>query len=220
MARRGNGEGGIRQKKNGFWGARITLDGKAHSFSAPTRAAAAKKLVAFQHDRDIGKPPSVDSGEKVERYLREWLEVKRGTLRSPRTWDRYEEYVRLHLVPTLGKVALAKLTPQQVQHLQAQKLASGLSSTTVHHIRAVLHTALRDALRLGLVPRNVSELVDAPRMHRQEMKVWTAGQTRTFLTAVSGDRLAALYTLAFRRACGKANCSACAGRMWTSRGPR
>jgi integrase len=47
-----------------------------------------------------------------------------------------------------------------------------------------------------LVPRNVSELVDAPQMHRQEMKVWTARQTRTFLTAVSGVRLAALYTLA------------------------
>src|SRR6266849_3137257 len=32
------------------------------------------------------------------------------------------QYVRLHIKPTLGKVSLVKLTPQQLQTLYAQKL--------------------------------------------------------------------------------------------------
>lgn len=195
--RRGNHEGSITQLGDGRWQARVTLDGgKRKALYGATRAEAAAKLNGVLRDRDRGLPVGLDERQTVGHYLASWLAAKKGTLPSPRTWDRYEDYVRLHLIPLIGKVALTKLTPQQVQHLQAQKLDSGLSATTVHHIRAVLHTALQDALRLGLVPRNVSELVDAPKVHRQEMKVWNAEQARTFLSLATGDRLAALYVLA------------------------
>lgn len=195
MVRRGNGEGGIRQKKNGFWEARITLDGKAHSFSAPTRAAAAKKLVAFQHDRDIGKPPSVDSGKTVERYLREWLEVKRGTLPSPRTYERYAEYVRLHIAPAIGRHKLVSLAPHHIQKLYSEKRAT-LSARTVHHIHSVLHNALEHAVKQGLVYRNVSDMAESPKVRKQEMLTWTQQEARVFLKAVEPDRLYPLYALA------------------------
>ena len=101
--KRGNGEGSIRQRSNGLWEARVMLDGKSRSFFAPTRNAASKKLTAFQHDRDIGKPPTTDGSVTVERFLHDWLEMKRGTLPSPRTYERYSDYVRLHIVPSIGK---------------------------------------------------------------------------------------------------------------------
>src|SRR5689334_3901083 len=64
----------------------------------------------------------------------------------PSTWRRYSDFVRVHLVPALGRTTLAKLTPQHLQALYASKLMSGLSSTTVRHIYATLHRALKDAL--------------------------------------------------------------------------
>jgi integrase len=93
-------------------------------------------------------------------------------------------------------VILSRLTPQQVQQLYAQKLSAGLSPTTVAHLHAVLHRALGAALRLGLVQRNVTELVDAPHVSPPEMQVLTPEQARIFLQAASTDRLEALYVLA------------------------
>ena len=96
----------------------------------------------------------------------------------------------------LGRKAIAHLTPQEVELLYAQKLAEGLSATTVHHLHAVLHRALEKAMRQGMVARNVCDLVDAPRMKRHHMQVYDADQAKILLEAVAGDRFEALYVLA------------------------
>jgi integrase len=194
--KRGNGEGSIRQRANGSWEARFTRDGESKSLYAKTRQEAARKLAAALRDYDKGLPITRDERQTVKGFLTTWLEGKEATLDSPRTWDRYEEHVRLHLIPSLGRITLTKLTPQDVQRLYTEKLAAGLSSTTVHHMHAVLHTALETALRQGLVQRNVCDLVDAPRIRKQQMKIWTPEQARTFLAATTSEKLSALYILA------------------------
>jgi integrase len=104
--------------------------------------------------------------------------------------------IRLHLTPTLGHIALQKLSPQQVQHLLTQKLAEGLSPTTVINLLHLLHKALDDAVRWGLVGRNVRNLVSAPRKIRYEIQPLTPEQVRILLAAVKGHRLEALFILA------------------------
>jgi integrase len=61
---------------------------------------------------------------------------------------------------------------------------------------AELHRALRAALRLGLVQRNVTELVDAPRMVRHDMDTFSPEEARRLLATARGDRFEALYVLA------------------------
>jgi integrase len=104
--------------------------------------------------------------------------------------------MRVHVAPTFGKIRLSSLTAQQVQQLYARKLDSGLSPTTVQHIHAVLHSALDNALRHGLVQRNVADLVDAPGMRHREMQPLNAEQANMLLAAASSTRLEALYVLA------------------------
>lgn len=77
-----------------------------------------------------------------------------------------------------------------------RKLAAGLSPRTVQYLHAILRRSLRQALRWGLVTRNVATLVDAPRVRRPEIRPLTPDQARTFLDAVAGDRNEALYTVA------------------------
>jgi hypothetical protein len=74
---------------------------------------------------------------------------------KPLTWARYGEVLR-HVSPSLGRVALVKVTPSHVERLYADVLATGLSPTTVHQLRSVLHHALRDAVRKGILARNVA----------------------------------------------------------------
>jgi integrase len=66
----------------------------------------------------------------------------------------------------------------------------------VLQLHRVLHHALRDAKRWGLVQRNVSELVTPPRRARFEFRVLSADEAQAFLRAVRGDRLEALYVMA------------------------
>jgi hypothetical protein len=65
-------------------------------------------------------------------------------------WTRYEELLRLHAVPNIGHLSLAKLSPQHVQRLYAGRLEQGLSPTTVWHLHTTLHTALSQAAKWGL----------------------------------------------------------------------
>ena len=66
----------------------------------------------------------------------------------------------------------------------------------MHHLYAVLHRALHQALKLGLVARNVTEAVEPPRPVRSEHLALTPGQARELLAAARSDRLEGLYVLA------------------------
>lgn len=128
------------------------------------------------------------AGDVLEQWLTEGarMSVRASTFRS------YSDIVRLHLVPELGHVRLAKLQPQHVERLLNGKLEEGLSPRRVQYIHAVL----RRAVRWGVLARNVATLVDVPRVVRPEVQPLTPDEIATFLQAVSGDRVEALYLLA------------------------
>jgi integrase len=133
--------------------------------------------------------------QTVAQFMQRWLVATKPALRE-RTWIRYEEYSRLHLVPEIGKVALTALTPLHLQRLYAKRLASGLSPTTVRHLHATLHRAFDQALRWGLVQRNVADLVAPPRAKHFAIATLTATQASDLLEAAGGNRLHALYVMA------------------------
>src|SRR5260221_499916 len=193
--RRGNREGTITRRADGRWEARITLeDGKRKCFYGRTRQEVATRLLQAQHDVESGLP-LLDERQTLEQYLAAWIETVKEQIRGS-SWRRYRDYVHVHLSPGLGRISLAKLTPQQVQLFYARKLEEGLSPSTVHHMHGVLHRALDDALRMGLVQRNITDMVRAPRRRGREMVALTEEQGRHLLQAVERNRFEALYVLA------------------------
>ena len=196
--RRGHHEGTIRQRPDGTWEARLTLPaGKRKSLYAKTRREAQDKLRASRRDLEYGLDLSARS-QTVGKFLSDWLETTaRPTLR-PKTLHSYAQLVRLYIVPAVGSVPLAKLTPQHVQRMMQEMTAKGLSPRTVQYTRAVLRRALGYALKWGLVTRNVATLVDPPRSVRTPVKPLTGEQARTFITFVKqrDDRLWPLFTTA------------------------
>lgn len=196
MARRGNGEGMIRPRADGLWEARLTLPGgRSKSFYGRRRQDVQRKLDEAKRDLAQGFAPQ-DGRLTLGQYLAEWLETCKPPQLRPSTYLGYERYVRKDLTPTLGAIPLMRLTPLLVQRLYADKLAEGLASTTVRHLHACLRKALQDALRQGIVARNVADLVKAPPMRTVAMRVWTPEQVRQVRAAAQGDRLEALWTLA------------------------
>jgi integrase len=175
--------------------ARITLEGGVRkTFYAKTRQEAARRLAAAIRDRDTGVP-IVGERQTVEQYFSTWLSDIRPTIR-PRSWVRYEELVRLHLLPSLGSTALSRLTAQQLQTLYSAKLAAGFAPATVGRLHAAIRRALGEAARLGLTQRNIAALVRAPRPAGHEMRVLTPSQAQILLSSIVGDPLETLYVLA------------------------
>jgi len=195
MGKRGNAEGSIYLRKDKRWTATVSLErGRRKSFYGKTRADVARKLTVAQKAHQDGLP-LLSERQTVSTYLTAWLEAVKPSLR-PGTWERYGEVLRQHVIPHAGRIPLSKLSPQHLQALYANRLATGLSPTTVGHLHAILHKALADAARWGQVARNVADLVKRPRAARKEMTTLSPEQARTFIGAAQGDRLEALYVVA------------------------
>lgn len=63
-------------------------------------------------------------------------------------------------------------------------------------MHVVLHKALGQAVRDGLIPRNVTEAMKVPQMRRKEITPLTTEETKRLIEAACGDRFEALYVLA------------------------
>ena len=197
--KRGNGEGTIHRRKGGGWCAQYTVytsEGrKRKTLYGKTRAEVGRRLAGALSDREHGL--TFDAGNLVlEDYLDRWLSDSVRDSVKQRTFESYAYVVRLHLSPSLGHVKLKTLSPAHVQGLYRSKLDSGLSLRTVQLIHTTLHKALKQAVQWGLVPRNVTEAVTAPRPNKKEIHPLTPRQARTLLDNAGRDRFEALYVLA------------------------
>ncbi len=199
--RRGHGEGSIYQRKdNGLWCTVVDLgwvDGKRKRkyLYGKTRKEVSEKLKVVLRDQQRGVPIAAER-QTVAHFLNTWLADRVKLNNRPKTYQSYSHLVRLHIIPTLGKTHLSKLSVQDVQGLLTRKRADGLSPRTVQYIRAVLRMALAQALKWGLVAQNVAALTDAPKVERYVTRPLTAAQAHTLLQAARGDRLETLYRVA------------------------
>jgi integrase len=75
------------------------------------------------------------------------------------------------------------------------KIPGGVSARTVVSMLVVLSAALDDAMRQGLVTRNVARMVKRPAIKHYEMATWTPQQATQFRDHIRVDRLAACWLL-------------------------
>lgn len=197
MGRRGNGEGSIYQRKSdGKWVCSITLEnGKRKVLYGNTRKEVQEKLKVVLREQQQGKV-IVAPQQTVKQFLDDWLENTHRQNVRPRSYERYEELIRLHIVPSLGKIQLQKLAPQHLRKLYTDKLKEGLSPKTVTSIHNLLHTALDVAVKWDLVAQNVTEKVSPPRKVHHEIKPLSPEQIHRLLDAAQGHPLEALLILA------------------------
>src|SRR5215210_3290481 len=187
MAKRsGNNEGSISRRKDGRWMGRYTVHSaegpKQRAVYGKTRAEVAEKLTKAMADRDGGivyEAGKLTTGEYLDRWLADCV---RDTVRQ-RTYERYEQLVRVHIVPALGRMKLKNLTPAHVRGLYRSKLDTGLSARTVHYIHRTLSKALKQAVDDGLIPRNAAASVKPPQPRRDEIRPLDREQVRAFLAA-------------------------------------
>jgi integrase len=207
-ARRGRGEASIFQRESdGLWVGTVSLgyDGEGKrvrkTVYAPGKGEVAEKLRAVQAEHDAGR--LVDAEEMTTgEYLRQWLVVAKDQTGAA-TFNGYRILAEKYLIPALGRIKLAKLRPLHVQGIYAELCrtdATGEKVAATANTRkaagVVLGIALRNAVRMKLIPSNPAADVKKPRGAFREMLFMTPPQAKRFLEAARQSRNFALYATA------------------------
>jgi integrase len=198
--RRPNGEGTIYQRRDGRWeGAAYVLTpsgGRSRKrVYGRTRSEVFERLAELQQGSRRGLP--VASSElRLGPFLEDWLTNVAQAKVRPSTYHGYAKYLRLYLLPALGKKRLTRLTPTDVRTFLASPELARLSPATRRQIHAILRAGLQHALREDLVARNVAKLVVMPAARSPEIVPLTVEEARRLLEAAEGSRLYALWAVA------------------------
>jgi integrase len=184
-------------------------DGTRHRrfVTGRTSDEARDKLDELRRDLRLGvlaPAGAVTLGE----YLTGWIERHRARVR-PSTWLTAESYVRVYLVPALGRRPLARLTAADVEAALASFVRDGrpvvagdkrrrspVSAVTARHVRAILRRALSDAQRAGLVGRNAAADAAPPYLAHRPITYLGTRDLARLLEATTDEDLGPLYALA------------------------
>ena len=130
------------------------------------------------------------TGDYLDQWLKNHSSVK-ALEEKTATW--YGQAIRIHLKPTLGHLPLSRLSPQTIQDLYDRLLHKPvggcrksrgkrtLSRTTVRHVANLLHLAMSDAVKHGLVARNPVDQTEPPSRDTKPTVVLTPTQLHVLL---------------------------------------
>jgi integrase len=154
-------------------------------FETRTAAVKAMREALTASDKGAFTDPSK---QPFGQYLATWLD---GLRLRPSTVASYRTYARLHIVPQLGAVPLASITPAMLNKLYRQLEdggradgQGGLAPRTVRYVHTILSSAFRDAVdggQLTVNPASKAKPPTAAQAAGPEMHPWSAAQLSKFL---------------------------------------
>lgn len=172
--KRGNGEGCIRQRKEGDWEARIMIgyneNGKPKykTFTSKKRTTAAQRLADYIANKKSSESENIYNGT-VENWLSIWLSQYAVKSIKVSTRVSYEGIIKNHLIPHIGKIKLAELSKSNIEKMYSDLLESGntnkkggLNIKTVRNVALCLHKALQTAVECEYISKNVADIAKIP----------------------------------------------------------
>jgi integrase len=168
-SRRDHGDGGIDPRGPDRWRLRWRVEGKRFTKSFHGSISDARKelrrLIKSADDGQHVAPDKLTLAAWVDRWIalqrRGDTDQPRRGLVNARTLERYEELLRLHVLPTLGKRPLQRIAPTEIDELYTA-LEARLSTRTVHHVHTVLGACFSAAVRKGLLVASPVAKAEAP----------------------------------------------------------
>lgn len=141
---------------------------------------------------------SAHKRQTLGQYLNAWLEHVHPGVRE-KTFVSYRVCVN-RITAHIAEIRLDQLKPSHIQDCYTKLLQSGvtgrpLSARSVEQTHTVLHGALRQAVKLDLIPRNPVEAVTAPRPKRHEMQTLTKEDCARLFDGTRTEWLGALWVV-------------------------
>jgi len=197
MAKRKNGEGTVRLRKDGRWEGRVVIgydekgSPRTKNVLAKTKAECVEKLESLKEQ--CGR---TSDRLKPEMPFGDWLDFWYQNFSKPKirqtTQECYENRIYNHIIPETGKIPLCKLTQNDLQQFYArlkkggrrrwvEHFGEGLSDRMVRSCHTTCRTALEKAVVEGLITTNPAIGCRLPPKKAKEMQVLTQDEIRRFL---------------------------------------
>ena len=173
--------GSMRQRGENSWNLRVyagrdALTGRKISVERTVRGnkrEASKVLAAMVAEVDQRAVASLRKGT-VASLCREWLEHASPSF-SPKTVETTRMYIEDPIIPALGSIPVAKLTPSDLDRFYRQLLEVGRSRgpyapATIRRVHGIIRRALTQGVRWGWITHNPAIDASPPRVPMKELK--------------------------------------------------
>ena len=180
---------GMRERAPGVWeliveAGRDPVTGKRRQVSRTfngnlreAKQARAALLVEASKGRHSGTRASLD-----ELFV-DWIVELQRKGRSPNTIDGYEKVYARNIQPTLGKMAVTKVTTKTLTDLYGAHQARGLAPRSVYQIHACLSSMFTQACRWGWRDSNPAQWAEPPAIPNTAPVVPTPTEVRALIDA-------------------------------------
>lgn len=200
MAKRksSRGNGSIHRRKDGRWEGRYVIGRnekglpKTKNVLAKTKKECEEKLKALRDSIKGTEPERPRADMTFGTWLDRWYQTECKPSIQAKTQADYENRIYQHIIPELGHIPLAKLTPGDLQQfyirlkqggrlLRTEEYGPGLSDRMVKSCHVTCRVALDRAVARGLLLKNPALACKAPATHPQEMQVLTQDEMQRLL---------------------------------------
>ena len=149
-------------------------------------AELARLRAEFEPPKEVG---DLSSDMLFADYLLEWLEIAKGRL-AVATYSSYAAMIKKPVGPYFRQRNLT-LRELEARHLQMfySEMLRKVKPNTVIHYHAIIHSALKYAVKTDMLVQNVADKVDRPRKNSFQPVFLSADEMQKMFEALRGTKL-------------------------------
>lgn len=189
------------QEKNGIYYVVLTYktyDGKRktkwQSTGLPIKGNKRRAEAMMRELQDDFEPPVDPNGPPSKAmlfadYLVQWLEIAKSTVKLT-TYASYKELSNSRIIPYFRNLGVT-LGDLKAVHIQAfyQEQLERVKPNTVIHYHAVIHRALKYAVKTDLIDVNPADKVDRPKKNEFTGNFYSKDEMNALFDAVRGSKI-------------------------------
>lgn len=193
MAKRSNGEGTLRKRKDGRWEARLMVgyrdDGKPDikAFYGKTQKEVKEKVKAFQDVKSSGL--AMGANYSFNEWADIWFENHKDNVTAT-TQENYRYTLRI-LKENLGLRMLAEIKPFDIEQLLKLLRREGRSDSCLAQCRGMLHQIFHKAEANDLIAKNPVRFADKMRSREpvKRKEAFTTEEVKLLMEKLPEDRM-------------------------------
>ena len=154
-----------------------------------------------QHEVSVETFQNQAAEQPLSAFLSQWLRVAKSTVQLT-TYASYVQMTTQVIAPHFDAhyITLQSLTAKDIQDFYTEQL-DRVSANTVIHYHAILHRALKYAVKMELIVSNPADKIDRPKKEHFAASFYDSSEVNALFSHIVGDlleipiKLAAFYGL-------------------------
>ena len=199
--KRANGEGCITKEKSGRYRVVISvwINGKRERRSRTAWKHADAVALLDELRGDASKMLDVRK-ITLQQHLTEWLEkiVIQKNKRAANTIESYRRAIEKQICPTLGRILLKRLSPDDIESWVYSLITEKVGSRTIENAFKILRSGLKWALRIRRIIDDPIAEISKPSHVSDDICPFSLEESKKILAASDGTRAHAMVALGIK----------------------